>query len=119
MVHPLHSVRLLAKAPVSFLNTIQFVERLNVLIQESNAMDLRNILSRSSASETAASRPVLNKQSTVSTVLNRGGKTAPAKYAITPRRDLRAVVARRFMLMNEAHDRIRARLLAGYSPGIK
>ncbi len=76
-------------------------------------MDLRNILSPSSAGEHGSSKQHLSYHANA-----RGANTA-ANSETKPRRDLRSIVARRFMLMNEAHDRIRIQLLSGHSPDIE
>lgn len=81
-------------------------------------MDLRKIFSPSFASEHLSSKQGLSHRAAPG-FLNAGGNDAAGNHEMAPRRDLRSIVARRFMLMNEAHDRIRTQLLAGNSSGIK
>jgi hypothetical protein len=73
-------------------------------------MNVRNALSRrSSVSLNARSRSRSTRRRNASNTTAARFKSGGA----TPDYDLREVVAQRFMNMNQAHDRIRMKLLAG------
>ena len=74
-------------------------------------MNVRNAFSRRSSVS-------LNARSRSRSTRRRKSNPAPEKIwfksgGATPDYDLREIVAQRFMSMNQAHDRIRMKLLAG------
>jgi len=78
-------------------------------------MDLRKIFSNS-VSKHLSSKQALSDHPKFP---GAEGSQVGGAYHLMPRRDLRSAVARRFMLMNEAHDRIRTQLLTRHWPGLR
>jgi hypothetical protein len=82
-------------------------------------MDIGNIFSPGSTGnnqrevESTFTRP---RRPPNNSALTRGENLFVGDFEPQPRRDLRALVAHRFMLMNEAHNRIRTKLLGSRSP---
>jgi hypothetical protein len=107
------------KPPVSFLDgNWSFLNASEISFQESNAMDLRNILSPH-----LPGKPRMKRDSSRTSFRDpakaaiSAGKEEPSAgdYQMKAAPDLRSVVERRFRRMTEAHDRIRAALLAPHS----
>lgn len=82
-------------------------------------MQVGNTLSPSSTNNRRAAASSINSQHKHRSNSRARRNVSHGDSRMHSARDLRATVARRFMRMNEAHDRIRTELLASHSLDMK